>query len=176
MKARHISYWLIPTASDAEILEEIIDLLAIRFHAPRFPPHLTLFAGPTSPQDNPRKLLNDLSLALVPKKLSLIGADATRLYTMSFFLRCRPEAQLLQLHEHIRQNSSPSQYRIDPHISLLYADLPIATKMKLIEKHPVALHHIHFDRIRAVDHPSPVQSKEDVEDFQDICEVEIPQH
>ena len=164
-----------PAPEDGDVLKEIIDALATRFNAPNFPPHLTLFAGPISPQDNPLKLLNELPLALVPEKLEVIGPDATNLYTMSFFIRCRPDTKLIQLHEHIRQKSPPSQYRIDPHISLLYADLPIATKMKMIEKYPIALHHIRFDRIRAVDHPSPVQSQEDIDDFQDLCEVEFSQ-
>ncbi|MFP6901541.1 MAG: hypothetical protein VCA36_11395, partial [Opitutales bacterium] len=94
----------------------------------------------------------------------------------SFFLRCRPNTKLLQLHEYIRKKSSPSQYRIDPHISLLYADLQITTKMKMVEKYPIALQQIHFDRIRAVSHPSPVETKEDIEDFQDLCEVECHQN
>jgi len=56
-KATAIAYWLIPARPVRELFSEIIRILAEELGAPRFEPHLTLFAAPGSDQ-SARRLLH----------------------------------------------------------------------------------------------------------------------
>ena len=171
MKARHHSYWLMPCPDDHALLQGIIKELAHRYNTPVFPPHLTLFAGPAPPEGEETKILDTLDTQRVPESLAVTGLDATARYTMTLLLRCRPDSELLALHDFIRQHAPSSEYRLDPHLSLLYADLPLPTKQNLAHELAPPLEEIRFDRIRIVGHPSPVESQEDIADFQDLAEV-----
>ncbi len=159
-----------PCPDDNSLLQGIIKELAHRYDTPVFPPHLTVFAGPASPEDVESKILDALDTKRVPESLVVIGLDVTPRYTMSLFLRCQPAPKLLALHDVIRKQAPTSEYLLDPHLSLLYADLPLSTKQNLAHELLPPLEEIRFDRIRIVEHPSPVESQEDIADFQDIAE------
>lgn len=171
MKSRHLSYWLIPTAEDSAVLQTVIDKLASRFDVSPFPPHLTIFAGPFASEGEPLHLLESLSPDMVPQDLEVNQVDVSERFTMTLFLRCQNEPKLVSLNQQIQANSLPSNYCLDPHLSLLYADMPLTKKQSLADEFKSPLKKIHFDRIRAVSHLSPVQTQEDIDNFQDICEV-----
>ncbi|MGE4550797.1 MAG: 2'-5' RNA ligase family protein [Opitutales bacterium] len=175
MKTRHLSYWLIPTAEDSDVLQTVINELATRFEAASFPPHLTLFAGPAASDEEPRHLLDSLSPDLVPRRLAVTHVDASDRFTMTLFLRCQPDPQLVSLHEQIRANAPPSNYCLEPHLSLLYADLPLSAKQSLAEEFSPPLKEIRFDRIRAVSHLSLIRTHKDIEDFHDLWEMKYHQ-
>ena len=107
----------------------------------------------------------------MPQDLEVNQVDVSERFTMTLFLRCQNEPKLVSLHEHVRANSPPSNYYLDPHLSLLYADIPLTKKQSLADEFESPLKKIRFDRIRAVSHLSPVQTQEDIDNFQDICEV-----
>jgi hypothetical protein len=171
MKTRYLSYWLIPTTEDSVVLQAVIDELATRFGTHSFPPHLTIFAGPISSGVEPIHLLDSLSPDLVPKHLEVTRMDTSNRFTMTLFLRFPKNPKLVSLQEKIQANSAPSNYSLDPHLSLLYADFLLSTKESLADEFNSLLKKIRFDRIRAVSHPSPVQTQEDIKDFRNICEV-----
>lgn len=171
MISRHVSYWLIPVKEDGDILQSVIDQLAARFETPSFPPHLTLFAGPTATNQEPRHLLDSLTPELVPKQLAVTRVDFSDRYTMTLFLRCQTVPQLNSLHQMIRTSAPPCNYCLDPHLSLLYADLPLSAKKSLADELHPPLNEIRFDRIRAVSHPSLIETREDIEDFHDLREM-----
>ena len=175
MKARHHSYWLMPCPDDHSLLQGIIKELAHRYDTPVFPPHLTLFAGPASPEGEASQILHTLQEKQIPESLVITGLDATTRYTMTLFLRCQPVPELFALHDLIGKQAPPSEYLLDPHLSLLYADLPLSTKQGLAHELALPLRKLRFDRIRFVGHPSPVESQEDIADFQDIAEREFHQ-
>ena len=175
MKTRHLSYWLIPTAKDSGVLQTVINELATRFETTSFPPHLTLFAGSAASGEKPRHLLDSLSPDLVPKHLAVTRVDASARFTMTLFLRCQSDPQLVSLHKHMRASSPPSNYCLDPHLSLLYADLPSSAKKSLADELNPPLKEIRFDRIRAVSHPSLIETHKDIEDFHDLWEINYHQ-
>ena len=165
-----------PCPEDSALLQSMINELASRHDAPVFPPHLTLHSGPPSSEEASCKLLESLHSEQVPKRMVATKLDFTSSYTMTLFLRCGPDSQLLKLHDFIRQKALKSEYHLDPHLSLLYADLPLSTKQDLANELAPPLEEIRFDRIRIVGHPSPVESQEDIADFQDLAEVIFHQH
>ena len=175
MKSRHVSYWLIPVKQDGDVLQAIIDALAARFEAPSFPAHLTLFAGPSFSNGKPRRVLDSLTPELVPKQLAVTRLDFSDRYTMTFFLRCQTVPQLSSLHQMIRTSAPPCNYCLDPHLSLLYADLPLSAKKSLTDELNLPLKEIRFDRIRAVSHPSLIETHKDIEDFHDLREMKYHQ-
>ncbi len=172
---RHISYWLIPTKEDHAVLQTVIDGLASRFEAPTFPPHLTLFAGPATADEEPRHVLESLPSELVPKRLAVNRVDVSDHFTMTLFLQLQPDPQLITLHERIQSIAPPSKYCFDPHLSLLYLDLPLPVKQCLANEINRPLEEIRFDRIRAVSHPSIIETRKDIEDFHDVWEKEYLQ-
>ena len=159
-----------PCPEDSSPFQSIIDELAVQHDAPNFPPHLTLHAGPTSRKGNPRKILESILPEQVPAKLVATGVDTSNRLAMTLFLRCRMEPELLALHAFVREQSPASEYRLDPHVSLLYADLPFSDKQALTNELTTPLEEIRFDRIRIVEHPSTIESKEDIMDFHDVAE------
>jgi putative hydrolase of the HAD superfamily len=171
MKSRHVSYWLIPVEEDGDVLQAIIDDLAARFEAPSFPAHLTLFAGPSCSNEKPRRVLDSLTPDRVPKHLAVTCLEFSDRYTMTLFLRCQPDPQLVSLHRTIRTNAPPCNYCLDPHLSLLYADLPLSAKKSLADELNPPLKEIRFDRIRAVSHPSLIETRKDIEDFHALWEI-----
>ena len=175
MKSRHVSYWLIPVKQDGDVLQAIIDALAARFEAPSFPAHLTLFAGPSTLDREPRHLIESLPAELVPKLLTVTNAETSDHFTMTLFLRFEPNHQLVTLHERIKSNAPPCNYCLDPHLSLLYADLPLSAKKSLTDELNLPLKEIRFDRIRAVSHPSLIETHKDIEDFHDLWEINYHQ-
>ena len=175
MKSRHVSYWLIPVEEDGDVLQTIIDDLAARFEAPSFPAHLTLFAGPSFSNEKPRRVLDSLTPDLVPKDLAVTCLEFSDRYTMTLFLRCQTVPQLISLHQTIRTNAPPCNYCLDPHLSLLYADLPLSAKKSLADELNPPLKEIRFDRIRAVSHPSLIETHKDIEDFHDLWEINYHQ-
>ena len=168
MKTRHLSYWLIPTAKDSDILQTVINALATRFEAPSFPAHLTLLAGPSTLDREPR---HPLPAELVPKRLTVTNAETSDHFTMTLFLRFEPNPQLVTLHERIKSNAPPCNYCLDPHLSLLYADLPLSAKKSLADELNPPLKEIRFDRIRAVSHPTLIKTPKDIEDFHALWEI-----
>ena len=73
-------------------------------------------------------------------------------------------AELQQVNEMIRNAAHDlSQYRLKPHLSLLYKAMETAARRELVASIVVPFFEVAFDTIKAVRCVSPTQSRADVE-------------
>ena len=57
---------------------------------------------------------------------------------------------------------------MDPHLSLLYAELPLSEKQQLAKNLIPPLSNVCFTEIQVIKHPATVTRKEDVEAFRKV--------
>ncbi|MEM7328819.1 MAG: hypothetical protein AAF437_08785 [Pseudomonadota bacterium] len=148
-----VSYWLLPCDQDAERFQAAIDALADAQNAPAFGPHMSL-ASIAGQQPDLQSCLDRLR----GLKLEPLEIDATDVFTMSLFVRVKPNPALLQARTWMEaQAGFQSQRAFDPHLSLCYGPPPAGAQewrtVRATLKGPIL-----FDRLAAVDIPPRVET------------------
>ncbi len=165
MTHRNLSFWLLPCLEDSANLQSVIDDFAKRHDAPVFKPHLTLCYGQFSDEESPWGNLPFIE----PISLPVLGVDSTSQYTKTLFLRFPRNERLLALKESLlEQCPKPDTHVMDPHLSLLYAELPLSEKQQLAKNLIPPLSNVCFTEIQVIRHPATVTRKEDVEAFRKV--------
>ena len=166
MPQRNLSFWLLPSPEDSVKLQSVIEDFAQRHDAPAFKPHLTLCHG----QFSEEVTAWDNLPVIEPISLPVIGVDSTAQYTKTLFLRFpRSENLVYTAQELLKQCPSKTDVlKMDPHISLLYADLPLSEKQKLAKNFIPPLSSVCFTEIRVIQHPATITRKEDIKVFREV--------
>jgi hypothetical protein len=151
-----LSYWLIPAAPARDYFREIIGRLAARYGSPVFEPHLTL-AVRTDVSDHAEERLARLPPGAVD--LSTTGIAFSAQFTRTLFVRCAASPLLLQLRALL---GAAEDEIFDPHLSLLYHQLPSAEKARLAAELGPPCPAIKFDVSAAVRCRIPVSTAADV--------------
>ncbi|MGZ4965638.1 MAG: 2'-5' RNA ligase family protein [Chthoniobacterales bacterium] len=156
-----IAFWLLPAASEQKFLAELIQDLALRFDAPVFAPHLTLHGGGVDPTE-PLKALSRIR-AQSSYQLEVAGLDFSERYTKTLFIRFALTGELAELRGalgealHLSRDES-----YDPHLSLLYKEMPLSKKAGLASTIEIPFRHVIFDAIGVVAHPAEIKNRDDV--------------
>ena len=163
MSSYAFAYWSMPAGEAREFFDGLIRELAMRFDAPPFQPHLTLFVAPEGSRA-PRKVLREVpspDLVLVAGEI-----DWSEKFTETLFVRFDRDQILLDLIEAIRKSSGGSgRYEIALHLSLIYKKLPAKTKRALVEEIQLPFSEVGFQEIRAVRCKNPTKTADDVRDW-----------
>jgi 2'-5' RNA ligase superfamily len=164
MKQNVIAYWLLPAQSEREFFTGKIRELAKRFDGPVFPPHLTLFVAPENARA-PATVLG--ALGAIELVLKVGEVDHSAKFTKTLFVRFENPAALEQLCEAVRQRAAAADpCNLDPHLSLLYKQLPEDARRALVEEIELPFREVHFDAVCAVRCASPTQTADDVRAWQ----------
>jgi hypothetical protein len=141
------SLWLSPTANETVLSDLIIDL-SRRVSPPAIPfsPHATLFSdsliGPTRSLDEiVQKVQQAVDQAGVTRVICKFDSlEAGKLFYQCVYIKlCKNSSSegLLELHRALRRTfedkSDPEGQSYFPHVSLVYGDLDMEVKTKLIE-------------------------------------------
>jgi hypothetical protein len=154
-------YWLIPAKDKRELFCDIIRILCKEFHAPNFDPHLTVFATKENRQ-LPRKILSEIRSGPISLSVRPIGFSSQ--FTKTLFVRFAPSKSLDKLIADLaRASRSRTKPVRDPHLSLLYKNIPSATKKALARTIKLPFRQVLFDSIAVVRCISPTKTKRDVE-------------
>jgi hypothetical protein len=158
-----ISYWLIPSEPARSFFQRIINDFARRCDAPVFEPHVTIHVG----ADRANAAKNALGNAARECKvigLTPLGIDQSDEFIKTLFVRFAMSVELRKIGDIICEAANDSsQYELKPHLSLLYKNLPVATRRELAASINVPLSEVTFDAIKAVRCVSPTRSRVDVE-------------
>src|SRR5207302_9603373 len=120
-KATAIAYWLTPARRVRELFSETIRILAQELGAPRFEPHLTLFAAPGSDQ-SAGKLLRRIKAQRIHLLVRDVGFSAK--FAKTLFVRFESSDALRELRNELRHGAkSRAEPLLDPHVSLIYKKL-----------------------------------------------------
>ncbi|OGT21942.1 MAG: hypothetical protein A3C55_02470 [Gammaproteobacteria bacterium RIFCSPHIGHO2_02_FULL_42_13] len=146
--------WLKPHPVYYDYLSHIMLELSHRFHSPVFEPHLTLFYGAIRNRDALQALFDQQLNNFSPIVLEVEGVKATEAYFKTLFINFKENAFLNKLFAFVNRSvDSEANYQLLPHLSLLYADMPLAEKMHLSKQIKIALSEIQFDQLELVKIP-----------------------
>jgi 2'-5' RNA ligase len=158
-----ISYWLIPSEPAHSFFQRIINDLARRYDAPVFEPHVTIHVG-ADRDDAARNALGDARRECKLIGLTPLGIDQTDEFIKTLFVQFAMSAELRKINDMIRTAANDSsQYKLNPHLSLLYKNLAAAPRRELAASINIPFFEVTFDAIKAVRCVSPTESSADVE-------------
>jgi len=151
------SFFLTPAPEEFRRLSRTIHDLSARFSSPAFEPHLTIYGGRTTDPERLLPVLEAAAEGVAPFALQVRGVEYTEEFFKSFFIRFEEHPSLLTIHDRIRDAmEADSGYRLMPHLSLLYADLPEEVKEPLSREISPG-REIFFDEVKLVSPVDPVR-------------------
>ena len=111
----------------------IIRRLAEQYDAPVFDPHVTVYGGCFADDDAMCELLDATVTNVPPLALTVTKLDVTDEFFKTLFIAFEPSAELAHLSEQMRRRlSCPAPYDLQPHLSLLYKQMPADEKRRII--------------------------------------------
>lgn len=130
--ARGVSLWLMPEGKAREHLAELIGGLAARLGTTPFAPHVTLLPGLGGPEDQVVDRARSLAASLSVFTVAFSEVAGLDRYFQCLFLRAQRDSPLEGAHGRaarvFERDPNPA---FDPHLSLVYGDLDIDTKVPL---------------------------------------------
>lgn len=148
-KETAIVLWLLPEERASRYFRELIASLAGEFDAPDFAPHVTLGLALS---ETPDELVSE------PFELAIIGLGYSAEFTKTLFVRFQLSTPLAKLRASL--GLDPSGY--DPHLSLLYREMPRSKKRRIAVSLQLPFSRVRFDAVRAVRCSLPVATSADV--------------
>lgn len=174
---RRFSVFLCPATEDRRWAEEVIRELATRYDAPPFEPHVTIYGGRfvEEPElEAVRRALADAAAETRPITLRVTGLGATEEYFKTLFVAFAEEPHLQRLYEAVRTAAMhDSGYVLAPHLSLLYADLPLAAKKMAARTVRLDREEMRFDTVKIVV-PDPVAGWQDTMRWETLFRTGLP--
>lgn len=129
-----VATWLIAREEDKP-LHNVMEELAGRFEAPKFIPHLTMRAVqvPLDRVEEAKSVVRRIAHTFKPITLKVSGVGYADNLFQSLFLKFEESPELNDLYQTIeRVLEEYGDYSFEPHLSLLYKELPEEKKKRLI--------------------------------------------
>ena len=146
---RKYSVFLTPAAEDFAYCEALIREFSDKFDVPPFEPHVTVHSGTFTDHDELKAALTAAARGMKPFSLNIRGIGCTEEYFKTLFIEFEEDATLRALFERIRSGlREGSGYRLFPHLSLLYNEMPLRDKQALARRVRLDRKSIMFDQIK----------------------------
>lgn len=155
-----VAFWLSPPAGAREFFLSLIKDLAQRYHAPVFEPHVTLCGGEIA-ETRAEEIVRNLSIR-EPITLEITGVEHSEKYTKTLFVQFRSTPEIEALSAEI-QKAAASHHDLNPHLSLLYKEMPEADKAAAARAISLPFDSVTFETVTIVVTPSPIRGAADVE-------------
>jgi len=173
---RRFSVFLVPAADDRRWAEGVIGELSTRYDAPLFEPHVTVYGGSYTEESELeplRRALAEAAAATGSITLRVTGLQVTEEYFRTLFVAFEEEPRLRRLHEMVKGAvADDSGYVLVPHLSLLYADMPLAAKEMAARTVSLDREEMRFDEVKIVA-PDPVTGWSDARRWQTLFRVRL---
>ena len=162
-----VAFWLMPAAAEREFFDGVIADLARRFDAPVFEPHVTLFAGKME-EAAAVKLMQHFKVR-ESVQLQIDEIEASEKFTKTLFVQFEQAASATALARSIKNGArTDGDYRFNPHLSLLYADVSDEVKAELATSITIPFHHVTFDSLKVIVTPARIRTRAEVESWRTI--------
>ena len=162
-------YWVQPIKEHEKILSDIIRKLSSELDSPIFEPHMTIYGGPASDEDNAESILKASWGRRKEFALDVQSIRYTSDLSKSLFIQLEQSPWLKRVCRNIRGLvKNPGPFEVDPHISLAYKEMSLANKAKLAKKIKLPLENIQFDTLVAKRSPARTGSDLMVEKWEKI--------
>jgi putative hydrolase of the HAD superfamily len=168
-EARRCSVFLTPAGEDFAYLDGLIRETCAGCALPPFEPHVTLYSGIFP---DPPLLIKALD-ASVPGvssiTLDVLGIGCSPEYFKTLFIEFYEHPLLRRIHERLKEDCGDlSPYGLSPHLSLLYADLPLKEKEALARLTSLDRCELLFDEVKIVTPLNRVEGWRDTVQWQTI--------
>jgi len=158
-----IAYWLIPAESAHRFFRRLIKDLARRYDAPCFEPHVTIYVGANDANAAEKAILK-AAREWQTINLKALGINHSDEFIKTLFVQFAMNRKLRQLHQTIRNAAQDlSGYELNPHLSLLYKNMPATARRQLAASIKIPFSEVIFDSLKVVRCISPTQSGAEVE-------------
>ncbi len=162
--------WLTPQEPLRSLLRSTILQLAAQLDAVEFEPHVTVFSGPSTDIEA-RAVARRIAAQFSPIELTAECLDHSESYTKTLFLQFRNSALLRQIFETTAAHySSPSNYTLNPHLSLIYKRLNEDCRRRLCATLHVPMGNHGFDRVRMIETELPIEDDGPVRRWRVVCD------
>ncbi len=169
------SFWLLPAEPLNGELRAIIQQLAKKYDAIDFEPHVTIFSGP-SHDDQTHAMARGAASLYSHVELTPVKIEHTSEYTKTLFIQFQKSNSVSLLSDAIRdRNSRFVNYRLNPHLSLLYKTIPPAVLAGICETLAVPKGPCAFDRLRAIETEIPVIGPDQIKRWRTVFECPLGQ-
>jgi putative hydrolase of the HAD superfamily len=143
--------WLTPASSDRRWLSKIIQDYAEAYSAPTFEPHVTIYSGLCNERDDIPRILSTATGTLPSLDLEVTGLGYTENFFRTGFITFAPHKALTDLSKTIREQlQTPTDYQLEPHLSLVYKDLTLDQKRLAMLRIILSVQTITFDTLKVV--------------------------
>jgi 2'-5' RNA ligase len=168
-----IAYWLIPSEPAHSFFQRIINDLARQCDAPVFQPHVTIHVG-ADRADAAKNALDDAARECKLIRLKPLGIDQSDEFIKTLFVQFAMSPEPSKINGIIREAANDSsQYQLEPHLSLLYKNLAVATRCELAASIDVPFSEVTFDAVKAVRCVSSMESGADVEAWRVVASASL---
>ena len=165
-----IAYWLIPAEPARSYFRSLINDLAQRYNAPRFEPHVTVHVGANC-KDGVHEVLPKAARECEQIVLQVLEVSGSPEFIKTLFVQFAMSRQLQQVNHSIRNAArDSSDYKLNPHLSLLYKRISIHDRRLLTHSIEVPFLEVTFDSLKAVQCISPTHRRADVEAWRVMAE------
>lgn len=165
-----VSFWLLPAEADRVFFQETINTLAHVYDAPVFTPHVTIYSGVCTPNEDPDDVIAQATQGVQGFSLHVDKILHTEEFTKTVFVQMFPSMILSNMAEMIRRRCSrPSGYVLNPHLSLIYKRMSEKKKQRIVATVRLATSTVFFDEVSAMATSDTTQTREDVESWEVIC-------
>jgi hypothetical protein len=151
-KPSTVVLWLTPMGRARDFFRATIKRLASACDAPVFEPHLTLGFGSL-------ELMERVSAH--PIVLPVVSVNCSGRFTMTLFVRFELAPELAQLRDSLGMETA----EFDPHLSLLYKEMPLSEKKEFASSISLPFASTTFDAVEAVCCPAETASRVDIESW-----------
>jgi 2'-5' RNA ligase len=126
--------WLIPEKKDKEYLGKIIKNLSQKYNSPKFLPHITIYGLVNLEPSILEVFIKSSVKNLKSFKIKNTGVGYSDQIWKSIFINIESNDDLNLINNRLTKNLNfYSSYQFDPHISLIYKQMPIPEKRKIID-------------------------------------------
>jgi hypothetical protein len=171
---RYVAYWLVPSREPLTFFQGLIETLAHSQGAPVFTPHVTIHAGESPAGEDPRPVIAHSMRGLTEVRLRTGSVAHSGLFTKTLFVQFHPSQVLSRVAADLRRLSiCPSDYILDPHLSLLYKNMPAQDRETLAASLRLPLPEVSFDAVWAVAFGGTPHTAEDVKSWEVTCRFDL---
>jgi 2'-5' RNA ligase len=170
MPYTEFTLWLTPSEPLRASLRSTISQLGARLDAIEFEPHVTVFCGPSTP-DQASAVARRIASRFPPIELTADHIEHSGVYTKTLFVQFHESALLRVMFETAKTHHSlPSNYVLNPHLSLIYKELPEARRKELAETLDVPTGRYEFDRLRVIETELPIENEGPIRRWRILCD------
>ncbi len=174
MKRPAIAYWLIPAEPARSFFQDVINDLARRYDGPVFQPHVTIFVSANG-TEAAKRALSEAACDREQIGLEPLEISHSSKFIKTLFVQFALNTKLRLLNQVIRITAQdPSDYQLNPHLSLLYKGMSVQDRRLLASSIEVPFSEVIFDSLKAVRCISPTQSRADVEAWRVVAATSLP--